>query len=34
VFTAGEESLCVERRLFVRERDCFCLGTAMGGERE
>jgi hypothetical protein len=24
--------LWVERRLVVREWDCFCLGTAMGAE--
>jgi hypothetical protein len=28
----GAEILCVARRLFVRECDCFCFGTAMGGE--
>src|SRR4051812_48886959 len=26
----GAEILCVERRLFVRLWDCFCLGTAIG----
>ena len=30
---AGTAALCVERRLFVRECDCFCLGTAMRRER-
>ncbi len=30
---AGAEILWVERRLFVRECDCFCFGTAMGGEK-
>src|SRR4051794_28523222 len=25
----GAEILCVERRLFVRLWDCFCLGTAI-----
>src|SRR4051812_49473763 len=25
----GEEILCCDRRLFVRECDCRCLGTAM-----
>jgi GNAT superfamily N-acetyltransferase len=27
----GAAALCWERRLFVRECDCFCFGTAMGG---
>src|SRR3954447_17983654 len=26
----GAEILCVDRRLFVRLLDCFCLGTAIG----
>jgi hypothetical protein len=29
-FTVGTAALWVERRLFVRACDCFCLGTAMG----
>jgi hypothetical protein len=29
-FTVGFAALCWERRLFVRECDCFCLGTAIG----
>src|SRR5256885_790817 len=27
----GGVILCCERRLFVRECDCFCFGTAIGG---
>ena len=30
-FTDGEVILCCDRRLVVRECDCFCFGTAMGG---
>jgi len=29
----GELILCCDRRLVVRECDCFCLGTAMGGQQ-
>jgi hypothetical protein len=29
---AGELILCVARRFVVRLCDCFCFGTAMGGE--
>ena len=29
----GDVILCCDRRLVVRECDCFCLGTAMGGEQ-
>ena len=32
LLTAGAEILWVDRRLFVRECDCFCFGTAMGGD--
>src|SRR3954467_15877864 len=28
----GDEILCCDRRLFVRECDCRCLGTAMATE--
>jgi MOSC domain-containing protein YiiM len=30
----GADSLCVERRLFVRAWDCFCLGTAIAGDED
>ena len=32
VHATAQLILCCDRRLVVRECDCFCLGTAMGGE--
>jgi hypothetical protein len=31
LLTDGAVILCCARRLLVRECDCFCFGTAMGG---